>query len=424
MSHYDDGTFHLQRGGILTEAFDTGVGAGGFIGLGKDSKKKGGGEDGLGICGEAGAEFMAGLRQYVKQDFEFPVKEDEAFGSFLMAVFQADVSGSMALAGLISPEIKELDPLGYNTMTKFELKVFAEGNAAAQGGVRTPGEDSQEGTSTWRQNEGHGDHGTPKGIWAWLEASAAGRAAVEAGVGMEIRNTKFETDDQNIRRPTKMEFDLYGEGSAAASIVHKIPFLSRALPDIPELDAGLGIKVTWKLDAPLGTDTPTEVGEPMYKIYGKSGNLDRFEGAASETSIGTGNLTEDTFSSWDTFLDSIEGESEVKRRFAIGGPIGARFWRIADRQGAFTSMVPSDYRKWGFSVGGYLDLEAKLTADDVRDIFTQIGNASDRYLDGGDGVQQLYTDVLSLLSTGRAPADVVAHLETIADIILLCVDKL
>jgi len=425
MSHFEDGIFKLERGGFLTEAFDTGAGAGGFIGIGKDPKKGGdGGEGGFGIGGEVGAEFMAGLKQYVKQDFEFPVKEDEAFGSFLMAVFQADISGSLALAGLISPEIKEMDPLGYNTMTKFELKAFAEGNAAGQGGVRTPGENTQEGGSTWKQNEGHGDHGEPTGIWKWLEVSAAGRAAVEAGVGMEIRNTKFEKDADNVRRPTKMEFDLYGEGSAAASIVHKIPFLSRALPTVPEFDAGVGIKVTWKLDNPLGADTPTEAGEPMWKLYGKSGDLDRYAGTASETTIGIGNLTEDTFASWDAFLDNIQGETEVKRRFSIGGPLGARFWRIADRQGAFTSMVPSDYRKWGFKVAGYLDLEAKLTADDVRDIFTEIGNASDRYLDGGDGIQTLYTDVLALLSTGKAPADVVSHLETIADIMLLCVDKM
>lgn len=423
MSHFEDGLFKLQRGGFLTEAFDTGVGAGGFIGIGKDPKKKGGGEDGMGIGGEVGAEFMAGLKQYVKQDFEFPVREDEAFGSFLMAVMQADISGSMALAGLISPEIKEMDPLGYNTMTKFEFKVFAEGNAAGQGGVRTPGEGTQEGGGTWNQADGTRDNGEPKGIWAWLEASVAGRAAVEAGVGMEIRNTKFEKDADNVRRPTKMEFDLYGEGQAAASIVHKIPVISSALPDVPEFDAGVGIKVTWKLDNPLGSDTPVEVGEPMWKLYGKSGDLDRYSGQASETSIGIGNLTEETFASWDAFLDNIQGETEVKRRFAVGGPVGARFWRLADRQGAFTSMVPSDYRKYGFKVGGYLDLEAKLTADDVRDIFTEIGNASDRYLDGGDGIQKLYTDVLALLSTGKAPADVMAHLETIADIILLCVDK-
>ncbi len=258
MSHFEEGTFHLQRGGFLVEAFDTGVGAGGFIGTGKSDKNPDG--QGLGIGGEVGAEFMAGLKQYVKQDFAFPVREDEAFGSFLMAVVQADMSGSMALAGLISPTIKEMDPLGYNTMTKFELKAFAEGNAAGQAGVRTPGETTQEGGATWNQADGARDNGTPTGIWAWLEASVAGRVAAEAGVGMEIRNTEFQKDDQDVRRPTKMEFDLYGEAQAAAAIVHGIPFLSRALPKVPEFDAGVGIKVTWKLANPLGSDTPAEIG--------------------------------------------------------------------------------------------------------------------------------------------------------------------
>lgn len=423
MSHYERGVFHLQRGGFLTEALDTGVGAGGFIGIGKDEKNPGK-EGGLGIGGEVGAEVMAGLKQYVKQDFAFPVREDEAFGSFLMTVLQADMSASMGIAGLLSPTIKEMDPLGYNTMTKFEMKVFAEGNAAAQGGVRTPGAGTKEGTNTNDQADGHGDNGEPQGIWKWLEATAAGRVAAEAGVGIEVRNTEFQKDDQNIRRPVKMELDLYGEASAAAAIVHGIPFLSLALPQVPEFDAGVGIKVTWKLNQPLGSDTPAEVGEPMWKLYGKSGDLDRYNGAASETTIGIGNLTEETFASWDAFLDNIQGESRIKRRFALGGGIGKRFWRIADRQGAFTSMVPSEYTKYGFRVEGTLDLEASLEADDVRFIFKEIADGSDRYLDGGDGVQTLYTDLLTFFSTGKGPADVVAHLETIADCILMGLDKL
>jgi len=425
VSHFTAGNFKLRRGGIMTEAFDTGVGAGGFVGLGGRGGGRGAGgqEGGLGIGAEAAAQFQAGLKQVVLQEFDFPVTQDTAFGSFLIALMQADTSASMSILSLFSSTIRSFNPMSYNTMTKIEMKEFAEGNALAQAGVRTGGANTEQGGGTWNNQEGARDNGSTKWWQRWMRAGVFANLRGELTQGMEQRNLEFTTDSEGVRVPSVMEVDVYGEGAAAASIVHAIPVISQALPQLPSFDGGGGIRVTWRITG-QPNDTEPVVAEPRWQIYAKTGDMDRYNGAASETSISIGNMTADTFSSVETFLASIQAGSTFKRRFSVGAQLGRKYFLAAKRQGAFNVMLPAEYRSYGFRIEGYMDLESVLSADQVRSIFRSIIAASSRYTEGGAPLQQLYTDVTTFLATGSGPAQVTTQMRTIADTLLSAVRKL
>lgn len=415
VSHAAEGQFKLIRGGIMTEAFDTGVGAGAFVGVGKSKD----GEGGIGLGAEAGAQFQAGLKQVVHQEFQFDVMEDNAFLSFLITASGQDMGGPMSVLSSLSDEFRAIDPMSYNTKTKFEFKAFAEGNAHASAGVRTGGKDTVDGGTTWNSQEGKADTGNPRGKWwmRWLQASVFGRIAGEAGVGFEMENKEFTEDSAGVRVPSKMEVSAYGEASAALSIAHSIPMISSALPAGINFDGGGGIKVKWLLTG-SPEDTTPEVSDPTYSLYVKTGDMDRYNGAASETSIGVGNLNAETFESLDTFLSKISASAEFTRRFSIGTQIGRKYFNAADKQGAFNVMLPSEYRNYGFRLEGYLDLKAQISAEMIRSIFKSIASVVQVYQEGGEPLQQLYMDVMTFFATGKAPAHVAREATNIADTIL------
>ncbi len=420
VSHFTEGQFKLRRGGELTEALDTGIGAGFSAGLGG----RGGdiSEGGLMVGAEVGAQAQAGLKQVVHQEFDFPVMHDGAFVAFILAVAGNDVGSPGAVMGLFSRELSNVQPAAYNTKTKFEFKAFAEGNAAASAGLRTAGENTSAGRSTWGREDGSADTGQTKWWQRWLRAGIFGRIALEAGVGLECENQEWTEDEDGNRVPAKMKVEASGEASAALALVHSIPVISQALPAGINFDGGAGIKVSWELSGGVD-DAEPQISSPTYSLFGKTGNMDRYEGAASETSIAVGDVNEETFDSLEAFLQNISG-AEVKRRFQVGLGLGRKYFLAAERAGAFSVMLPAEYRRYGFRVEGYLDLESQLSDEQVRGIFSAIAEVITAYQAGGAPLQQLYQDVLAFLSTGQGPAHVTQQLENIANHMLAGVTKL
>ena len=421
VSHFSEGNFKLKRGGSLTGGLDTGVGAGGFVGIGGDGKGGkgggGGGAGGIGVGGEVGAQARAGLQVKVLQEFDFPVKTDNAFAAFLIGVTNSDMTTSMSILSQLTPVVGRVNPMGYNTMTKMEVKGVADANAGAFGGVRTAGANTQEGGSTWNNQDGARDNGAANWWQRWMSASVFARIRAEAGIGIETRNKEFTVNDGGERVPSVMEVDVFGEATAALAIVHAVPVISQALPQVPSFDGGVGIKATWTLRGGPN-DAEPQISEPTWRLYGKTGELDRYQGAASETSIALSNLNPETFESVESFLSNIQAGSTFKRRFSLGTTLGRRYVAAAQRQGGFNVMLPAEYTRYGFRIEGYLDLESELSAEQVRSIFRSITSVVSSYADGGAPLQQLYTDVLSFLSTGRGPAHVTAELTNVANSVL------
>jgi hypothetical protein len=433
VSHFVRGGFKLRRGGILRVAADTGVGAGGFVGLGGGGSSGRGGDGGaggggggqrggLGIGAEAGAQAQAGIKTMVIQEFDFPVAEDDAFLSFVITTLQADQSTSMTVLSGLSTGFRRVNPMSYNTSTRFEVKGYGEANAGASAGLRTGGADTQQGRDTWTRDQGARDNGSANWWQRWMSVGIFGRLTAEAGMGVEVRNSEWQQNAEGVRVPGKMEVSLYGEGQVGASIATTVPVIGAALPNF-NWAPGVGVRAKWTLTG-TPTDREPRISEPTWEVYTKTGTDDRYDGAASETSIGISNLNAETFRSVDTFLASIRGGAQVKRRFMVGTSLGRRYFSAADRQGAFNTMLPAEYRRYGFRIEGYVDLEAHLGIDQIREIFRAITTVYRRYQSGGEPLRQLYVDVMQFLSTGRAPPEVSAQAERIANAVLAGLDKL
>ncbi len=425
MSHATAGVFKLKRAGILKVAGDTGVGAGGFIGLGgkkEGGKGSGAGGGGLGIGAEAGAQVQAGVKMMVIQEFEFPVADDNAFMAFVLQALQLSEGATANLMMSLTNDLRKVRPESYNTSTKMEAKTYGEASAGASAGIRTGVGDSPNGGSTWDRNEGKGNTGAVDKWWQrWLQVGIFGKLSAEAGVGFEEKNGKWTQDAEGVRVPGEKIVEFYGEAQAAAQIAHNIPLVSKAIPSI-NFAPGVGLRVRYTLTGAPGDKDPKVEG-PTWEVYGKTGEQDFYAGAASETAIGMTSLDAANFKDVDTFLANVKGGVSVKRRFMIGTQLGRKYFNGADKQGAFTTMLPKEYKSMGFSVEGYLDLESKLTTEQIRAVFKAIATASARYRQGS-ALAQLYTDVTTLLATGKGPPEVVAQLENIANILLAGVSKL
>ncbi|GEM_PF-2166919 len=403
VSHSAPDTIRMKRGGQLTEAFDTGVGAGGFIGFGGQETGGGNREGGFGIGAEAGAQFQAGLKQCVSQTFEFPVMNDAGFSAFLLMAAGVSEGAVFQLASVFIDELRALNPMNYNTANKFEFKVFAEGNAAAQAGVRTAGENTEEGGSTWDSSEGSRDTG---GRPPWydlrslIRASVTGNAAAEAGVSAEMEVKSFTDNPDGTRVPSEMEFALGAEGSATAGIVHAIPILSGMMGQLPSFETGGGVKVVWQVSG-SPDDEQGVFSEPSVHLIGKTGaGFDRLEGAGSETDIELGTIGPETFASVENFLAAQRGAT-FRRRASIGGDFGRSYVSALNRQGTFNTMLPSEYRRYGFRVEGYIDVTCAITSDQIRGIYNDVISGAQEYAEGGPVLQSLQNDVIALLTGGE-----------------------
>ncbi len=403
VSHSAPNTIRMKRGGELTEAFDTGAGAGGFIGFGGQETGAGNREGGFGIGAEAGAQFQAGMKQVVSQTFEFPVLDDTGFTAFLLMCVGVNEGAMFSVASLFIQELRALNPMNYNTQNKFEFKLFAEGNAAAQAGVRTPGENTEEGGSTWSNSEGSRDTGS-RPPWydlrSLIRASISGNVAAEAGVSAEMEVKNWTTHPDGTRVPSEMDFALGAEGSASASIVHAIPVLSGMIGQLPSFEAGGGVKVVWHVNG-NPEDEQGVFSEPELHLIGKSGaGFDRLEGAGSETDINLGPMGPETFESVENFLAAQRGAT-FRRRASIGGDFGRAYVSALNRQGTFNTMLPSEYTRYGFRVEGYVDVTCAVTSDQLRGLYNDVISGAQEYAEGGPILQQLQADVIGLLSGGE-----------------------
>ncbi len=422
ISRRTDEIVEFTRRGEAREAFDTGVGVGGFAGLGgRGEGGRGGGGGGgggaegggggLGVGAQAAAEFQAGLKQIILQKFDFPIFTDGAFLSLLIAVTGSDTGAGFMIGSAISSTIAGLDPMRYNTSTRVEFRAYAVGSAGAEAGLRrgnaaTDAAEGPERTSTSTGAPARGDElNTPWYVpTSLINASLFGQIRGEAGIAFEFTPKEMAQDPATGRPvPRRMEVSISGEAGAAASITHRIPILSYLVPQLPSFNEALGIRVKFVF-GPSGDDPngPPEYQSHTYEIYSKSGDMDMSTqaGSASETSIGVGNIDEHTFESWDSFLRTVV-DARVQRRIGIAAPLGRTVAGRLLRQREISTMLPRDYRDWGLQVQGYLHLDFHFSTEHVRQLFTTIrdliGTATSRSL------QQLYVEVTTFFSTGEAP---------------------
>lgn len=422
--------FEFRRRGEARVAADSGAGVGAFYGTGGRAQgggtSAGGGEgaSGIGVGASAGVQGQAGVKMIIDQKFGFPVFEDNAFLSMLVAVSGNDTSTSFLIGRMLFDCIADVDPMLYNTSTKFEAKLYAEGNAAAQAGLRLRDENTIEEPTSWSTRQGEGAASTGATNW-WtrllgLNASLIGHAGAEGGIGVEMQPHYGRDRSQG---PESIDFELSIEASAALSVVHSIPWLSSHLPQLPSLDGAVGAKVRFHATPPPEPDGEPQLQNTGMSLYAKTGETDMYQGEASETEVSL-NYDEHTFDDVEHFLASIQGGIQFFRRFSVGSTLGRKYMAMAGRQRTFNAMLPQQYRAFGFTLEGYLDFKCMISVAQARQIFRTVEAAVHHGTEGDDALQRMYADVLAFFNTGHAPAYVTSALTDVANTMLSGVREL
>jgi len=410
--HNKQGVIEFRKTGFIEAAMDSGVGAG--VVFGKGGRGAGSRKAKLGARAEA--EARAGLRLFSIQHFNFPVVEEpEALISFVQAVFTIFPS----YLGKLEGDMAKLDADNYNTMSKVVLKAFGEVDANAMAGVAT-GDAGKKRKRTWSKRSGAPQEEWWQNLEDQSQVALSGNAAVEAGVGVEIRTLERKENADGVKVPTRQEVDVFGEVSGALSASLSVPYISTLLPEIPELNAGMGVRITWDLNCPPDGKEP-KLASPRWSVYAMSGDFDKYVGSAHELALqiqptNPKAILEDVRN----VLSAVKGVS-YKRRVDVGNTFGAKFIEDAKRKGAFISKIPEELGKLPvFRLEGYLDLESELQEQGAQQLLRVIVA---EYRDVG--ALQLIKDVLSALTSGDVPDTLEgAPLDTIADLIRRGVKKL
>jgi hypothetical protein len=422
IQHKSTDVMYFFRQGIVKGGLDTGVGAGAFIGSGK--KKGGSGGQGgqeWGIGAEAGANLEAGLQMKVIQEFDFPIYEDIAFISFMLAATGSDMAGISGLATKIVDRVPgvNLDPMRYNTKTKMEFGVYGGASAEAQAGLRLGGTDSQgnansgNNNSSWQSNDRGNTNQrvdapwySPMNLLNKLNVGANAAINLSAGIGMELRQSDYTEDQDGNREPQKAEIDLFGEGSIAANINAAIPV---PLPlNGLGVDSTVGLKATWAFEK----NGPGQFDfSKKYKgaaPYFETGDMDTFNGNASETEL----ISEGSPLDFDAFIAGITALKH-KQRIGLASTFGRKFMGSSRRQGAVKSLLGKDYKHTGANFAGFLTYGFEISKANLQAIMRTLFEFYNTHMSDGNW-QNMLIDFIRFFKTGQIPDYMVS---LIADIV-------
>lgn len=411
--HQSPGVFHLFRRGVVKGGLDTGVGAGLSIGSGKPGAGNADDPKSLMIGAEAGANAGVGLQALIEQEYEFPIFQDLAFLSFLAVATGTDTGASFTLASkLLQPTGANLDPMVYNTKTKFQFGVYAEASAEANIGIKVGNDHTGGQTQTFdNRNTQTNDENThdsrpdslggysgapwyaPGMLLRKLKASIGGNIRAEANMGMEMRQARFEEDENGIRIPKEVELDLFGEGTFAASLAASIP-VPVPIPNLG-IDTTLGLKATYKF-VRNGSDDDISVEYQRYSAYMNGGDMDVIDGPATENEI---SLQGDAGLGFEEFLREADVSFRRKQRLSLESPFGKSFQSRANRQ-EFTRILNGDGRNFGANVAGYLTYEFRISSANAKRILASMGAFHQERIANGEW-QFLIDDLITFFTTGQ-----------------------
>ncbi len=426
IQHKDEENFYLFRKGEVKGGVDTGVGVGGFAGVG--SQRGGSGDQAgqeWGVGAEAGAQAGAGLKMHVIQEFDFPIYQDLAFISFMLAATGQDVSSVGLAATMVAPGSLNLDPMVYNTKTQFQVGAYGEASAEASAGVRLGGSTTDENgnttnnegsrSGTWdnttpedRMNTGErvgGPWYSPMKLINFLKASANANISVEAGLGIEMRQDNFQENEDGVREPGSVELDLYGEGTVAAGLNAGLPgFIPITIPGI-NIDSTLGLKVTFAF-------TKNGSGDPTYEFKGyttyfNNGDMDLFNGPASETELTTDGSPLD----FEEYLNSVQKLSH-KQRIGLGSAFGKSYLGVARRQQHVRTLLGNGYNARGGNIDGFLTYHFEISRSGVRALLSDMMSFYENHIADGNW-ENLVMDFIRFFQTGEIPAYMFDFVSTI-----------
>jgi len=431
--------FRLKREGILDGGFDTGIGAGAYIGIGTTGLGRSVARQtaGQGIGATAGAQVQASLVIEVKEEFEFPVLEDPGFLPLL--VYLVDVEDEIRLAALLHESLEGLLPDPFRKRLELRVAVSARGRAGAEAGVRTRGTQTNRRvvdpvTKQRRRKPVHRfdfDRGTGKTedsrrefivldeqrkgwkkafnlralVQSTLRASLSSALRLEVGGGLAIAPT-FNRDSRGRYDLTNVSLQLFAEGRSAVSLAAALPVLGGLLPNL-DLDATAGLRVALAVKPPFGVGDVTLVG---HEIYVQSGDMDAEELPAHEVAMQLPGLDPSAYSDLAAFAQAIKA-SRMVHRVGLGTAIGRNYTIVLSRFKEFTALLSPNYREWGFLVVGMITFEFRVPGQVMRQMVSQVSEFLLAGLQADPNVQALVKQANAALGSG---AELPALTETAA----------
>ncbi len=374
-------------------AFDTGIG--GSVMIGRQRSRGSSGNDGIGVGGEAGANFMAGLLGTVIEEFTIPT------GEFLPVAALTGIGNALEMtpASLLSVPLQtflEANAFRYMVHQRMEAGVFAQADAELGAGIRRPSDSFNEsqdnrrlglglqgGASGWGHNGERNFQGSkpsltsgdPMAILNFLNLflSANVNAQIIGGI------------DQRRNGDTTIS-SIFLEGQAGVIISVPIPAVATFLASLPP-DAGAGVELQI-------TQRPNQ--SPTFKAiaYLKEGEDQYYTGTAGQQNFEinlSGLLTPDQiYSAMQTgqlpnisFAQLMQAFDKVSffNRLVLGGQMIRGFGSLIRRQNGVRSLLSSDTlarsrQVYGVNLEAYLEYAADMSGPDFMSVVTKVISAA------------------------------------------------
>lgn len=407
----DQNKFKLKVKGELGGGLDTGVGAGFFFGIGKKFKSfKSDDNRRFGVGGSIGANLKAGVRISAIQEYEFDISQDWALANMLVVVVQQFRATFGTSTGLPSHPVFSsigthflglfkscnIDPLDYLTKISLETGKFITGDAGVFAGIRIADAEAKNFFSNLPAGANRDNYSKSEGflidrLLGLLSVSAGVNSEAQGVLGVELVKGEKEADKETGLTVPKdasvITISLYVEASFATTVVVNPGILPVSLPEIG-VDLGAGFKFTFEWlfnrEEYRTASYNNSNGFSLTKIslYQKSGELDIYEGAGSQTlvEINTVSSTPTTIAGLLAALSKIS----ITRRISYESVIGRRYRNLSNLQKTLPAVIRPrnlDQKLYkGLIAEGYLTFTFVATNENgqistlVEELFNDIVN--------------------------------------------------
>ena len=416
-----------------TVAYDAGFGASFF--LGRPSKKGNGG--GLGIGGEMGAHFQAGMQGTFIEEYDIPVTK------FLQFV-SSSILNSYSILGVANSFKNPINHLlikhahKYKTRIRAELGVFAKLSAEKGVGIRRSTTDGfqnnkhllgfRSGDRSWDRTGKRDFQSDPKGVLNALGRFASTQARGQIAVGMEQKR-------QGKKTITSAYFE--GEIGVMLGLPIKIPLIHRILSLLPS-GVGAGLELIF-------IQQPDKEPQTHLKIYQKQGEDQIYAGQANQQEFkfdltkmisfkklveglknGKIEPTIKNLSATANNLSKVFKEVTFFNRILLTGNKFGTLKAFLRKQQGTRSLLSDQTRKSsqdvGFGYAVYLDFGSQMKGPDFTRIVKKLTNTSQKAYKAtknSKGISQTYQALRDFLTGYAKSPELTSLIDDVLDSLVI-----
>ncbi|PIB35791.1 hypothetical protein BFP72_10490 [Reichenbachiella sp. 5M10] len=361
----DKNTLALKKYDKMAVGFDTGASAGFYVG------KKGSKKGDAGIGAKAGVNAEAMLAGYAMAEYEFPIQDNDSVISALSAIFMSGQPQFAAAATFLDIVADtQLSPANYMTKSVLAAGVEAQGSAGASLGIMKAGSNNE--TESYTHKGSYAADQAPEAyttttlealnpfsrntkfkdlLLKQLNIGADAFLSINPKIGMAFARKLAHEDGQMI--PVSETMEVFLEASGQALLNLSLPMMGKLGPAI---DNGLGLKVVFH------SKPGEEWGSPTFSLYATGGQMDYYDGAASNTELELGSSMKDIAKNLGdmdaTKFVALVKKTKIQKRVHLINFMSRKVQRMKDNVKTQKSKVKLDNQPQKyFDLDGYVDLE-------------------------------------------------------------------